>query len=231
MPDSVHQLDTDSWYRFFARVLEFSSEARTVHEEMLRQGLEAQSERTQLFSTFSQDSLQSIAISVTPYTTRDLTREGGLSISQGGHAQGVIVDIQNRTEIIGFTHLATLDGELVSSTHTVDELSAGRPQDVTPDEFIKARAEEVGKVRAARSLVEIEPRQVRSLASISFNTLLGDDLSRSVHDDEEITRLRAATGIINEIGLFVLFRTQGSACCSCSCSCWGSSSCSCSYVG
>uniref|UniRef100_UPI002C0B298C hypothetical protein n=1 Tax=Amaricoccus sp. TaxID=1872485 RepID=UPI002C0B298C len=98
------------------------------------------------------------------------------------------------------------------------------------DRHIQAIAERVGKVKSARPLIEIEPAQVRSMASVSYNRLLGDDFSRSVHSGKEIEELQSNTSIVSEIGLFVLFRTDGSSCCSCSCSCWGSSSCSSSYV-
>jgi hypothetical protein len=228
--DSVRHLGPDVGYRFFSKVLDASAEARAVHEAMTKQGLDPQPERTQVFSTFSADSMQSIAISVTPFTTRDLTREGGLSLSQGGHAQGVIVDISDHTKITGFTHMAVTGDEVVTSTHDVEEFRRDRPTGMLPDEFIKEQAERAGKISTARPLVEIDARQVRSLASISYNSLLGDEFSQSVHDEREITTLRANTDIVAEIGLFVLFRTSGSSCCSCSCSCWGSSSCSSSYV-
>jgi len=229
--DTVAALGPDPGYRFFQKALRASVEGQLLYDELVRQGLEPQPERSQMFSTFSNDSLQSIAISVTPFTSGDQTREGGLSLSQGGHAQAVIVDIADRTRITGFTHLAVADGQVTFSQHDVGELRVGGPTMAAADDHLMAMAEQAGRVRAARPLVEIDARQVRSLASVSYNRLLDDQFSRSVHDEQEISVLRASTGVINEIGLFVLFRTSGSACCSCSCSCWGSSSCSCSYVG
>ena len=229
--DTVQAFGPDQGFRFFQKALRGSPEGQLLYRELVRQGLSPQPERSQMFSTFSNDSLQSMAISVTPFTADDQTREGGLSLSQGGHAQAVIVDIADRTRITGFTHLAVVNGRINASHHDIDELRADGPAAVAGDDHLVAAAERAGKLRAARPLVEIDARQVRSLASISFNRLLDDQFSRTVHDDQEIALLRASTGVINEIGLFVLFRTSGSACCSCSCSCWGSSSCSCSYVG
>ncbi|MFS0701751.1 hypothetical protein AB6N24_17390 [Cellulomonas sp. 179-A 4D5 NHS] len=231
--DTVQHLGTEHGYRFFESVLEKSDDARTLHGELTALGLEAQPERTQLFSVFSPDSLQSIAISVTPFSSKDQTQEGGLSVSEGGHAQAVVVDIKDRTTIAAFEHLALQDGQVVRSKHDTEELTRGREggKGRASDGYIRELAERVGKVPAGRHLVEIEARQVRSLASVSYNTLLGDDFSQSVHDKEEITALQGSTRLVAEIGLFVLFRTSGSACCSCSCSCWGSSSCSCSYAG
>lgn len=229
--DTICYLGPEQGAEFLSRVLTDSREAQLIYEAMIAEGLEAQPERTQLFSLFSRDSLQSIAISVTPLTTGDLSREGGLSVSQGGHAQGVVVDVEGGTELVSFTHFAVSGEEVVQSRHDLSDIRRDDKSPEATDEFVRALAERVGKVKTARPLVEIEARQVRSLAAVSYNNLLSDDFSRSVHGGDEIISLRRNTNIVAEIGLFVLFRTQGSACCSCSCSCWGSSSCSCSYVG
>ena len=229
--DTVQHLGCELGHRFFVKTLENSREAQALHDQMVKEGLEAQPERSHLFNVFSPDSLRSVAVSITPFSSKDLYREGGLSVSEGGHAQGVIVEVADRVTITGFAHYSVVDGEVVSSKHDIAELREGCPPDVVPDEHIRGIAEAVGKVKAATPLIEIEARQVRSLSSISYNSLLGDDFSRSVHDEAEITALRGNTSIVNEIGLFVLFRVSGSSCCSCSCSCWGSSSCSSSAVG
>lgn len=229
--DSVCFLGSDQGQRFFSSVVRGSREAQELQKALLDEGLEPQPERTQLFSLFSTDSLASIAVSVTPFTSKDFEREGGLSMSQGGHAQAVVVDIRDRTEIVGFTHYAVAGGEVVTSQHGIHELYPdGDRRGHGDEDYIRRLAEETGKVRSAQSLVEVDTRQVRSLASLSYNNLLSDDFSRSVHDEREVLALRAGTNVVAEIGLFVLFRTSGSSCCSCSCSCWGSSSCSSSYV-
>ena len=229
--DTVQYLGVEFGQRFFDKALEASSEAKAIYKEMVKCGLEAQPERSHIFDVFSPQSLQSVPISITPFSGKDFNQEGGLSVSSGGHAQGVIVEIKERTEIVGFTHIAVKKGKLVTSKHNIRELSRGRTAGELADRHIKAFAESVGKVKAKRPLIEIEAHQVRSMASIAYNSLLGDSFSRTVHDDAEITALRGSTNIVAEIGLFVLFRTSGSACCSCSCSCWGSSSCSSSYGG
>jgi hypothetical protein len=228
--DPVQHLGVEYGHRFFASAFAQSSEAKAISEEMTRQGLEAQSERTHVFSVFSRDSLKSLAISVTPFSGKNLNYEGGLSLSEGGHAQGVIVELKNHTEIVGFTHLAVTNGKLVTSKHGIKDLSEGRPTGSIADDHIQAVAERAGKIKTAKPLVEIDARQVRSLASISYNGLLGDSFSATVHDEREVAALRGNTSLVSEIALFVLFRTSGSSCCSCSCSCWGSSSCSSSYV-
>jgi len=228
--DTVQHLGVEFGQRFFTQALDISSEAKAISKEMEEHGLDPQPERTHIFNVFSPQSLQSVPISITPFVSKDLSFEGGLSVSSGGHAQGVIVEMKNRTEIVGFTHIAVTGGHLVTSKHTIGELTQGREAGRVSDSRIKAFAEKVGKVQAATPLIEIEAHQVRSLASVAYNTLLGDQFSRTVHNDAEITTLRGNTNLVAEIGLFVLFRTSGSACCSCSCSCWGSSSCSSSAV-
>jgi hypothetical protein len=227
--ETVQYLGVEFGHRFFSKALEQSSDAKAIYQEMAKYGLEPQPERSHLFNLFSPQSLQAVSLSITPFSSKDLSHEGGLSVSSGGHAQGVIVNLEG-TEIVNFVHIAVTNGKVVTSKHEVKELSAGAAAGVIPEANIKALAEKVGKVKAAKPLIEVEAHQVRSLATVAYNSLLGDKFSRTVHKDEEITALRGQTNIVGEIALFVLFRTSGSACCSCSCSCWGSSSCSCSAV-
>jgi hypothetical protein len=226
--ESVQHLGVEFGNRFFTKAMESSKEAKAIYQEMVNSGLAAQPERTHVFNVFSPQSLQSVAVSITPFSSKeDLNHEGGMSLSAGGHAQGVIVEMKNRTEIVGFTHITATGGKVVKSKHSIKELARGQGAAETR---IKAFAEKIGKVKAGRPLIEMEAHQVRSLASIAYNSLLGDQFSQTVHPGEEITKLRGNTDLVSEIGLFVLFRTSGSSCCSCSCSCWGSSSCSSSAV-
>jgi hypothetical protein len=228
--DTVQHLGVQDGERFLARQLETSSEARAICAAMTERGLRPQYERTHVFSVFSPESLAAVAISITPFNSGDGSLEGGLSVSEGGHAQGVIVSIEEKVRLRSFTHFAVAEGEVVTSEHSMESLAEGADSCQPPDERIRRLAEHVGKIRAARPLVEIEARQVRSMASVAYNNLLGDSFSNAVHTEEEITQLRTQGDIVAEMGLFVLFRTSGSACCSCSCSCWGSSSCSCSFI-
>jgi hypothetical protein len=228
--DTVQHLGVEFGQRFFQQVLESSAEARTICDAMMQQGLRPQFERTHLFNVYSPDSLKSVAISVTPFNSRDGRSEGGLSVSEGGHAQGVVVQMEGTT-IRTFTHFVVSGGRAVTSEHSVEELAKGREACRAPEEHLRRLAEGAGQVTAARPLVEIEARQVRSLASVAYNSLLGDSFSRALHTEAELAALREQSDVVAEIGLFVLFRTSGSSCCSCSCSCWGSSSCSSSYVG
>lgn len=228
--NTVNHLGVEFGQHFYAKAFEASSEAKLIAQEMEKQGLNAQPDRSHLFTLFSQDSLKSLAVSITPYSSKDLSHEGGLSLSEGGHAQGVIVEMKQH-EIVAFTHLAVTGGKLVSSKHTVAELrgQAGPSAVQVTEAHIKAFAEKIGKVKTAKPLVEVDTRQVRSLASISYSALLGDSFSHTVHSNADIQQLRGSADVVAQIALFVLFRTEGSACCSCSCSCWGSSSCSSSY--
>ena len=230
MPEIVHHLDAEHGQRFFSRVFTASDEAKLISAEMTKTGLQPQADRTHLFNVFSPDDLKPLTISITPYSNHDLSREGGLSLSHGGHAQGVIVEMKD-TEIVAFTHLAVLAGKVVSSRHTTADLSPTGTTSGLRDDHIKAFAERIGRVKAAKPLIEIQPGQARTLATVSYNALLSDNFSKVVHSEKEITALRGNSNVVAEIALFVLFRTQGSSCCSCSCSCWGSSSCSSSYGG
>lgn len=226
---TAHYLGADLGSKFFYEVTELSDEAKLLSRAMSKYKLRAQPERSQLFSVYSPQSKAAIAISITPFSGEDRSVEGGLSVSEGGHAQAVVVRLKD-TVITGFMHLTASKREVSVSEHSIDELGREDPDMVVRDRQIQAIAERVGKVKSAQPLVEIEPEQVRSLASVAYNRLLGDDFSRSVHSGKEIDALQGNTRIVSEIGLFVLFRTDGSSCCSCSCSCWGSSSCSSSYI-
>jgi len=228
--DTVQHLGTEFGQSFFHKALEASSEAKAIYQEMVECGLEPQPERSHVFNIFSPKSLQSVPVSITPFSNKDVTREGGLSVSSGGHAQGVVVDLADRTNIVGFTHFAVANGKVVTSKHDIKELSYRDRKGELDDRHIRAFAEKVGKIKAKEKLIEIEAHQVRSLASIAYNSLLGDSFSQTVHNEAEVTALRGSNSVVSEIALFVLFRTSGSACCSCSCSCWGSSSCSSSYI-
>lgn len=208
---------------FYESSLENSADGSIIHEALVERGLSPDSERSQLFSLYSPDSRKSIAVSVTPYNTEDQSMEAGLSISEGGHAQAVIVYLVNRIRIERFSTLAVNEeGQLVTAEFSTEALMNSKARGLV---------EQFGRVRTARPLIEITRRQARSMGSLTFNSLLVDPKSRTVHNEDEIKALRANSQIIAEISQFVLMRTQGSACCSCSCSCWGSSSCSCSYAG
>jgi hypothetical protein len=230
MTDSVQHLGVEFGDRFFAAAFSASEEAKAIAAEMAKVGdLRPQPERTHVFNVFSPDSLKSVAVSITPFSSKNLEHEGGLSLSQGGHAQGVIVDLKGG-KIVGFTHYAVTGGRVVTSHHTTAELAGEGTSGSLSDQQVQTFAERIGKVRAERPLIEMQARQVRSIAGVSFNGLLSDSFSATVHSAAEIGELRGQSNIVAEIALFVLFRTQGSACCSCSCSCWGSSSCSSSAV-
>src|SRR6185503_19554609 len=106
-----------------------------------------QPERSHVFNIFSPQSLQSVPVSITPFSGKKQRYEGGLSVSAGGHAQGVIVEMKERTEIVNFTHFAVTGGKVVISKHNVNELSRGGATHVVTDRRIKALAEKVGKVK------------------------------------------------------------------------------------
>lgn len=196
-----------------------SSEFMYLEKALLERDLIPQPERAHLFTLYSPDSHQALAVAIMPFSSKDFSIEAGLSTA-GGHSQAVIVHIQDRVEITGFETLAVVDGEVVTKEFDIAELKRMGSRRL---------AKEAGKVKAAQPLIEVTPYQAQAMATQAYHSLLNDNISRSVHPPEEIRALGANTGIVAEIAALVLFRTSGSACCSCSCSCWGSSSCSSSY--
>jgi hypothetical protein len=219
--NTVNHLGVEFGYDLFVRSMELSDEGRMIQEAMERYGLAAQPERSHVFTVYSPDSRKAIAISITPFSGKDQSIEGGLSVSEGGHAQGVVVEMEDN-RLRSFTHYAIEEGSLRSDRFEADhllELSAAK------------LAPEAGMIKTARPLVELNLRQVSSLSSLTFSNLLTDEFAQSVYSEEDVESLRANTQIVSEISRFVLLRTSGSSCCSCSTSCWGSCSSSCSYVG
>jgi hypothetical protein len=195
-----------------------SEDARAISKAMLDHGLTSTPERAHLFSLYSPESGVSLAISVIPFGRKDHKMAGGLSVSQGGFAKGVAVDIAEN-QVTGFTTFDAVKGKVVTSHHDAKALTSRGAQ---------ALQEEAGKVVAGQHLIEITRPQVHSISQTAFNSLIHDDFAKKEYSQQEIRGLAANTKIISEISTFVLLRTSGSACCSCSCSCWGSSSCSCS---
>jgi hypothetical protein len=221
MTGTVSHLGSEYGLEFLEGEREQGGEFAVLYQALEERGLMPQPERAHLFSVYSPESRQSIAIAIMPFSSRDQTMEGGLSTARG-HSQAVIVHLEDRVDIRGFETLAVVNGQLEQSKFDAYELR---------ERGARRIAERHGKVKAAQHLIEITPYQAKSMATTAYNSLLSDNFSRSVHSREEIMALRANTNIVSEIAAMVLFRTSGSACCSCSCSCWGSSSCSCSYVG
>lgn len=218
---SVNHLGVEYGYEFFEKTIELSEEGKAIQAAMENLGLMAQPERSHVFTVFSPDDLRAIAIAVTPFSSDDRKLEGSLSISEGGHAQGVVVEMDGQ-KVVGFTHFAMEDGQLRSDQYRADQLMTTKARTL---------ASEAGKIKSARPLVELNVRHVVSISSVTFSSLLTDDFARSVYSQEEIKGLRSNARIVSEISRFVLLRTSGSSCCSCSTSCWGSCSSSSSYVG
>lgn len=219
--NSVNYLGVEYGEHFLKKAMEQSKEGQALEKSLNEMGLYAQSERSHVFNVFSPDDLRSIAICITPFSGEDRSREGGLSISEGGHSQAVVVEMRDN-KLVGFTHLALEGGSLRSEHFDAQQLlKVGA----------KRLSAEAGKVKSAKHLIELNARQTTSLSSVAFNSLLSDDFARSTYSSKEIAELRTNNRIVSEISRFVLLRTSGSACCSCSTSCWGSCSSSCSYVG
>jgi hypothetical protein len=219
--NTVNHLGVEFGHEFFDRSMEGSEEGRAIQEAMEGLGLYAQPERTHVFSVFSQVSNKAIAVCVTPFSGEDRSLEGGLSVSEGGHAQGVVVELKE-ARLVAFTHFALEGGSLRAERFEAEQLRK-----------LNARglSREAGMVKSAQPLVELNLRQVVSMSSLTFSNLLTDDFAQSVYSKEEVRDLRANGPIVSDISRFILLRTSGSSCCSCSTSCWGSCSSSCSSVG
>jgi hypothetical protein len=219
---TVTHLGSEQGKTFAEKALERSKGGQAIAKKLAEEGLVLMHDRTNVFSVYSPDSVKAIAIGIIPCVPKDQKdhkRAGGLSVSDGGFAKAVTVELGERSRLVSFS---TYD--VVGETVKTEKFEASQLEKMGA----KALAERAGKVPAGTHLVELTVRQVSSITDLAQNYLLHDKFSLSKHSKEEIKALEANRKIVNEIGQFVLLRTSGSACCSCSCSCWGSSSCSCS---
>jgi hypothetical protein len=156
-----------------------------------------------------------------PFASEDLNKAGGLSVSQGGHAKGVIVQLKARTKMVEFHTLDVDRGKVRTRKYKVSQLVR---------QGAKGMAKKVAKIKSRKPLVELSVQQVRSIASLVYSGLMTDESARTVHSPDEAITLRANDQIVSEIGAFVLMCSAASpGGCSCSSSCWACSSCSCSW--
>jgi hypothetical protein len=218
---TVCLLDIEHGLPFIEKTLELSKEGQAIHKAMEELGLMPMHERARIFTVYSPGSSAAFAIGIIPFTSKDLTTMGGLSISQGGHAKGVVVHMEKRTELTGFTTLDVVNGEVKPQKFSARQLK---------EQGAKRLATEAGTIRSEKPLLDLSVRQVRSITDLAYGSLLTDESSRSVHPAKEVRALRGNTKIVSDISQFVLLRSASSpGGCSCSSSCWGCSSCSCSW--
>jgi len=221
VPGTVNELDIELGMPFIERALETSDSARLLTEELQRDGLRPMAERSRVVNAYSPDSSSAVAIGFLPFVTDDLTRHAGLSVSQGGYATAVRVEMADRTTVARVSTLFVENG-------------AVRDFDFDPEDLLRQGAGNLaaaaGQVRSDRPFVDLSVRQVRSISSYSHSALLHDEASMSIYGSEELTALRGNGALSVEIGTLALLQTMSSpGGCSCSSCCYGCSSCSCSW--
>ena len=213
---SVNHLGVEMGMEFVERALERSEGGRAIHRALEESGLRAMPERSHLFTVFSPASAEALALGVLPFVADDLTAHGGLSISQGGYAKGVRVQMARRTSIVRFTAFDFIGGRVQAEEFDTRRLM---------EQGARRLAEASGRIRVEPPLAEFSIRQMRSMTDLTHGALLVDDASRNIYSAREIDALRANARIVSEIAIFArgkqggggIGSTSSSSCFGCTC--------------
>jgi hypothetical protein len=198
--------------------------AREIDDGMRRRGLVGALARARGYAPFSRTRARPKSISIIPYSSPDPQSRfvGGLGISEGEPASGVIVELDG-TAVVKVTTLDYIGGEYSEREIPVTEL-------------VGSRLETLIERREREQLdPDISVDTASRIALNAFNVLLTDEHSQMVHTREDIQGLIYNAPVVNLIAELQYMRSIGvaaspgtSCCCCCSC-CWGSCS-TCSAV-
>lgn len=207
------------------RLFDETHGASDVANGMSERGLLRSFERSLAFTAFSYSLAATKTVTVIPFSSPDphSVYVGGLGISEGQPANGVVVELQG-TRLVRFTTLDFLEGEYSERTFELADLMGG---DI--DAYVEERDREA-----------IEPHLPVSdsinLSTHAFRVLVTDDHSLAVHSADDVGEFMHQLPIISMIAELQYQRLRGlhthsltMSCCSCCCCCWGSCS-SCSAV-
>jgi hypothetical protein len=218
---TVFQMDADDAVAFIEKQLEVSEAARALFQALQDDGLTPNVQRSQLFGIYSRESRKSLSVGILPFITEDLVAHGAISVSEGGFARAVIVNVEGRTNLTEFVSVDYYEGELLRQTFSKDDLTA---------EGVEAVAQRLGILNSPHPLVELSGRQVNLVAHLAFTTLHRDEFSRQVYGADDLLAISKQAPSVSDAAMVMMMSTGVSHTgCSCSSSCYGCSSCSCSW--
>jgi hypothetical protein len=207
------------------RLFDETEGANDVANGMGERGLLRSFERSLTFTAFSHSLAATKTVTVIPFSSPDphSVYVGGLGISEGQPANGVVVELQG-TQLLRFTTLDFLEGEYSERTFELADLMGSGI-----DAYVEERDREA-----------IEPHLPVSdsinLATHAFRVLVTDDHSLAIHSSDDVGEFMHQLPIISMIAELQYQRLRGlhttsitMSCCSCCCCCWGCCS-SCSAV-
>lgn len=207
------------------RFLESSRGSSEIERALREHSLIPMVSRAVGFAPYSRNLNRSKGLVIVPCTpiNPDSTIVGGIGLSEGEPASGVVVHLQ-KMQVVGFTTYDMMGGKLVPREFTTKQLVAQGHRAFTETEYPR----------------EKEPRDLTidtsaSIATDAYKVLLFDEQSTMVHSATDLRALAHNTPIVSAIAelqytrLEGLTSSPGTSCCSCCCCCWGSCS-SCSAV-
>lgn len=204
---------------------EGAGSAKEIDAYMRRHGLVPMMSRACAFSPTSRMTANTKQIAIVPYasSTPDSDHVGGVGISDGEPASGVIVELK-ANQIVSFITVDFLGGKLDEQRISTADLIASGPEKFVNRDY---KREDVQR--------DLTQDQSSSVASAAFQALLFDQHSTMIHTAADLRRLVNNMPIVTAIAELQYMRLEGvtfspsTSCCSCCCCCWGCCS-SCSAV-
>lgn len=198
--------------------------ATEITQGLAKRGLLRGTDRARAFTAFSHTLANTKTITVVPFSHADKnsTQVGGMGLSDGQPANGVVVELDG-TKVVRFTTLDFIEGKYSEKDFEVADLVSQGPE---------AHVEDVERGAVAPHLTVDAST---SIATSAFRVLVSDEHSMAVHTPAEVADFMHQLPVVSMIAELQYSRLRGLAaspdtsCCSCCCCCWGSCS-SCSAV-
>lgn len=201
------------------RLMSESRGFEEVDAAMREQGLVAMVGRARGYTPFSRTSASCKLVVIVPYSSTDRDSElvGGLGLSEGEPASGVVTRLEdNRVADVATFDL--LEGEFVRRRFEREELLRTPPEELRED---RHRGDETP---------DLDRSVTAGMAADAFKVLLFDEHSSLVHDPEDQREMVYDLPLVSSIAELQYVRLEGLSaspdvsCCSCCCCCWGSCS-------
>jgi hypothetical protein len=206
------------------RMLGSARGAKEIDREMRKRGLLPMAARARAYSPFSKSRASLKLVAIVPYNSTDADSDcvGGVGLSEGEPASGVVVDMRAGL-IETVTTIDFIGGKIVERKISARELAQQGPRRFPEDEKFKRES----------LTPDIPVDTSTGMAADAFKVLLFDDHSSMVHSQADIRKMIHQAPLVSAIAELQYVRLQGLAmspgesCCCCCCCCWGScSSCS-----
>jgi len=220
---AIHALKREEAQVCARKLLGDSKGSVEIDQAMRKLGLVGMVSRARAYAPFSKTRGCPKNVAIIPYssTDKESTLVGGLGLSDGEPASGVVVELRG-SKIENFITFDFIGGELVQQRIGAKELIAEGPRHFVDKKYKRGN----------------EPRNLTiddsaTMANDAFRVLLFDEHSSMIHTASDLRDLAFNAPLVGAIAETQYLRLEGItfspdvSCCSCCCCCWGScSSCS-----